>query len=62
MGVTTAAHERIDDAKENVANAINNISAIAIERVWGWDEFNKEFRQELNKILFELMDIRDRLK
>ena len=58
MSVRTTADEHRDAAKENINDAIENISAIVVARVWGWDEYTAEYLVKLQSILNDLLNIR----
>ena len=72
MSVRTTADERIDQAKEHLAEALtaiegaeSNLRDIVVDRCWGYDEFNEEYTEKLKatyKFLLGLRaDLLDRL-
>ena len=61
MSVRTDADEKRDEAVQYLGFTIKAISEIVIERVWGWDSFNKEYQSKLREHLNTLMSIRDDL-
>jgi len=61
MGVNTTADGHRDQAKANIVEAINHLSAIVINQCWGHDEYNTEYQCVLKKTLLQLIDIRDEL-
>ena len=58
MSVRTTADEKLDLAREGVAQAIAGLDAVVVERVWGWDEFSTEYRGQLRQIMNLLLEIR----
>ena len=59
MSVETTADEQIVFIKEHIDTAIEILSDIIIKRVWGWEDFNKEYQNDLKDTLNQLLDIRD---
>jgi len=61
MSVRTTADEKLDNAKKELCNAIDNLSMIIIKKVWGSDEFSREYYDKVYNALFKLVEIRDDL-
>jgi len=61
MSVQTKADDLIDSAKTGVADAISALTEIVIDQCWGYDEYEKEYLQDLKKSLYALVEIRDSL-
>lgn len=61
MSVVTSADEAIDRAKYNIEQAVNNLSEVVIGKTWGHDDYTDARRKELRKILFELLEIHERI-
>ena len=61
MGVITEADEQKRIAEKAVNEAISSISKIVIEECWGADGYTSDHRRELQRSLFDLLDIRERL-
>lgn len=62
MSVRTAADEKLDEARESVQTAISALGGIVIGEQWGHDEYNPEFRKQLNDAFDELRAVREKLK
>jgi len=58
VGVRTEADKHKDKALASINEAIQHLSAIVIERVCGWDEYNAEYSVKLELALINLLDIR----
>ena len=61
MSTETEADRMLDKAKDNVQSAIENLSTIIVDKVWGHDDFNKEYKMRIMKSFYDLVDIRERL-
>lgn len=61
MSVRTEADEHRDAAVEHINEAAQHLSKIVIERVWGWDEYKKEYLVKLEKALHDLLNMRNGL-
>lgn len=61
MVVRTAADEHRDKALESINDAIANIAAIVIDRVWGWDEYKVGYYKELRQALNDLLDAQEKV-
>jgi hypothetical protein len=57
----TEADEHLDKARNNVQEAITELSAILIDQCGGWDEYAEPFRYIMFNALNDLKQIRDRL-
>jgi len=55
--IKTQADKHRDALKDNINDAIKNLSAIVIDQVWGWDEFSKEYLHTLQSTLNDLLYI-----
>lgn len=61
MSVTTAADIELEAAKEEIQDAIKNLSEIVVNRCWGWNDFGSAYRAKIAQSLADLIVIRDRL-
>jgi hypothetical protein len=61
MSVRTSADEHLDSAKEYLNLAILNLNKIVVERVWGAEEFSKEYTEIMTETMFELLKIQNKL-
>ena len=61
MSAVTTADEKIDSAKGHIDSAIKDLSAILIDKEWGWDGFTDKYREEMTRVMFQLMYIRGKL-
>lgn len=57
----TTADRKLEQAKDNINEAISNLSEIVINRCQGEDEYNQTFRMKMKACLNELLDIREEL-
>ena len=48
----TIADEKLDIAKDNIDEAIKNLSKILIDRVEGWDDFREIYQKTLKEVLY----------
>ena len=55
MGVTTTADELIEEARDCVKKASNNIFQILNDDVWGASDYSNEYRQKLIEALNTLL-------
>jgi hypothetical protein len=62
MSVRTDADKAIDSAVGHVDAAIRELSRIFVERVWGFDHFDKDARIALRGAMFDLIEIREALE
>lgn len=56
--VITTADKNLDSAKDNIKEAIKNLSTIVIDECWGFDEFDPGYRNILNKAMQQLINIK----
>jgi hypothetical protein len=61
VSVITTSDEKITSAKKNIDSAIKDLSAILIDKEWGWDGYTDNYQEELTKAMFQLMHIREKL-
>ena len=61
MSVVTEADQKLDSAERNIQAAISDMSAVVIERVWGWDAYRGEYQQRHREVLNALIDARQKL-
>lgn len=66
MSVNTTSDENIASAKKHIRETIKDLSAILINSAIlmderGWCGFSDEFREEMTKIMLELIWIGDKL-
>lgn len=57
MSIRTTADEKRDTAKDNIETAIKNLSEIIVDKVWGSDEFNEEYKNKLLLAMSKLLEI-----
>ncbi len=62
MSVQTTADEHRDAARENVRDAIRNLSQIVVEQCWGHDEYRAGYRTALSESFQELIAIQEKLR
>jgi len=58
MGVITTADERRDSALEHIDDAIKDLADIVVGKVWGYDEYSRDYELKLFKLFSELAGIR----
>jgi hypothetical protein len=61
MRSKTEADEHLDKARNNVQEAITELSAILIDQCGGWDEYAEPFRYIMFNARNNLIKIRDEL-
>lgn len=61
MSVTTTADERLEDARENVIDAVKNLHKFLDPDTWGHDDYTEEFKSEVLETCKQLLDIREKL-
>lgn len=61
MSVRTTADECLNNARENIRSAIMSLSRIEVEKVYGYDEWGKDFRKVIKDSFIKLMDISEAL-
>lgn len=59
--MTTQADEHRNKAREDIDSAIKNLSEIIVDKVWGWDDYKKDYLQELKEVFVELIKIREKI-
>lgn len=57
MSVRTTADEHLDAAKQDIRNAVKNLSVIFVDRCYGSDEFCPDRRRELLGVYRSLMEL-----
>jgi hypothetical protein len=62
MGVVTEADERLHSAQEHIKEALKDISEIYIDRCWGHDDFNSEYKQKIKETFQTLIELRDKFE
>jgi len=61
MSVRTEADERLKSAKEHLQAAIKDLSEIAINKCWGYDEYSKEWKHKMKEMLVALLEMQEEL-
>lgn len=61
MSVRTTLDEKVDSIKEHVDCAVRDIRDIVIDKCWGYEELSDEGKKKYNKLLIELLNLRDSL-
>jgi len=61
MPVTTTADESLAKTKRGIAEAINGLSEIVVEHVWGWNDYNEIYRMKMTEVFVSLLAIREKL-
>jgi hypothetical protein len=61
MILKTEADEHLDKARQNVQEAITELSAILIDQCGGWDQFAEPFRYIMFNARNDLIKIKDQL-
>lgn len=59
MSVNTEAENALDSAKENLNDAITNLSRIVCDRVYGSNDYKDEYLSKIKKAFFDLISVRD---
>lgn len=62
MGFKTTADEKLDKAKENIKDAIENLSEILIHECYGWEEYTSDYQLKLDNAFNALRKIKADLK
>jgi len=58
----TRADERLSSAVRNITAAVEDLSAIVIDRCEGWSEFRAEWQTKIRTALNELLSMRESLE
>ena len=61
MEIKTEADEHLDKARENIQEAITELSAILMDQCDGWDQYAEPFRYIMFNALNQLKTIKDQL-
>ena len=62
MSVVTTADEKIYSAKEHIKGAIDDLTKIFVDEVWGSDEFSQEYREKYRKAWLDLIAMRENVR
>lgn len=62
MSVKTTADEKLDTAKEHVDNAIGLIVDVLFGKVWGYEQYTREYKNDLMSALADLRKISEVLE
>ncbi len=62
MSVITEANEKIEAAQDDIQSAIENLSAIVVDKVWGSDEFNAGYRAKIFNAFQIMVNLGEELK
>lgn len=54
MGVRTTADEALEKAQEHLRATYDHLHRIVIERCWGHDEYNDEYKAKINKLFMDV--------
>ena len=61
MSIVTTADEQLAQVHYSLTDAITALSDIVVNRVWGWDDFNDDFKKTLIDEYTALLAVRARL-
>ena len=62
MGVTTKADELLDEARDKLGGAARALSELVLDDdVWGWEDYDKDFRDDVHEVLSEMIKLKKRL-
>jgi hypothetical protein len=61
MGVKTDADKELDAAQNYIQMAIECLSKIEVERVWGYNKWKGSYKKKIRGCLISLLDVRDEL-
>lgn len=61
MGVVTTADEKLYKVKDNVREAIRDLSDIVVNECHGHDDFDADYRENLHDVLITLIDLKKKL-
>ena len=59
MSVRTTADEKVDEARSHVGDAVKCLSEIVIDKCWGHDDFNEEFRKKVKSVFLQLLELQE---
>jgi hypothetical protein len=62
MKIKTEADEHLDKARENIQEAITELSAILMDQCDGWDQYAEPFRYVMFNTLNQLKAMGDQLR
>lgn len=62
MSVTTEADEIIESIKKDIDSAIKSLSEIIIDRVWGYDDYGDDYKDNLANAMHDLLKLRSVFK
>jgi hypothetical protein len=57
MSVETEADVKIEKIRSDIEDATKNMGAIVIDKVWGSEDFDIQYRIKLGKALLELVNM-----
>ena len=58
--MNTTADEKIASAKQHIDEAIKDLSAVVIDKVWGTEDFQPSYLLFLRNVMIKLMGLFDR--
>ena len=59
MSVMTTADEIIEDFRKDLDRIIFQMKRLIFDEVWGWDDYKKEYRENMLDNLVQLKKMRD---
>ena len=57
MSVRTTADEKLEEARVAIQVAAEVLSRVVVEKCWGHDEFNGDFRKKIKETFYKLVEI-----
>lgn len=61
MSVTTDADRKLEAARENIAQAYDNLRDFLDPDTWGSNEYNDKFKEKVEKTTLKLLKIKSKL-
>jgi len=58
MSVRTSADEKRDEAKDHIVDAIKRLTEIVNDEIWGYDDYNEEYKDKLDESISLLRKIK----
>lgn len=58
MSVRTSADEKRDEAKDHIADALKCLTEIVNDEIWGYDDYNEEYKDKLDESISLLRKIK----
>lgn len=59
--MTTDADAKVENARQHIIAAIEDLSEVVVDRIWGSEQFRVDYRQKLLKCMNDLIQMREDL-